>query len=89
MNCQLNISLYSEHTNVHTLHRFLDEDLADFCKENDWKIDGEFISIRNQEAHVKSKNISEKITFESKHYFTFFSLVISTHFWSYFQSLQQ
>ncbi|XP_066934927.1 eukaryotic translation initiation factor 3 subunit K-like [Clytia hemisphaerica] len=42
-----------------------DEDLAEFCKDNDWKIDGEFVSIRNQDAHVKSKNISEKITFEN------------------------
>lgn len=43
-----------------------DEVLAEFCKENDWHPDGENIFIRNQDAHVKSKNISEKITFDSK-----------------------
>lgn len=45
---------------------YLDDDLTGFCKENEWEVDGEFVSIRNQEEHVKSKNISEKITFESK-----------------------
>jgi len=45
---------------------FLDEDLVSFSKENEWEINGDYIHIRNQEAHVKSKNISEKITFDSK-----------------------
>lgn len=48
------------------LFHISEEDLTEFCKENDWHADGENIFIRNQDAHVKSKNISEKITFDSK-----------------------
>ena len=45
---------------------FLDDELTAFCKESEWQISGEFVSIGNQEENVKSKNISEKITFDSK-----------------------
>ena len=38
------------------------------CLEEQWQINGDQVFIANQEEHIKSKNITEKITFESKIY---------------------
>lgn len=45
---------------------YSEEDLKSYCNDNDWKIEDENIFLSNQEEHIKSKNISEKITFDSK-----------------------
>ncbi|XP_057303622.1 eukaryotic translation initiation factor 3 subunit K-like [Hydractinia symbiolongicarpus] len=42
-----------------------EEDLKSYCNDNDWKIEDENIFLSNQEEHIKSKNISEKITFDN------------------------
>ena len=39
------------------------------CLEQQWQINGDQVFISNQEEHIKSKNITEKITFESKIYY--------------------
>ncbi|XP_065052472.1 eukaryotic translation initiation factor 3 subunit K-like [Rhopilema esculentum] len=42
-----------------------DEDLKRMCLEQQWQITGDQVFIANQEEHIKSKNITEKITFEN------------------------
>jgi len=41
-----------------------DEELLSICADNNWAVEGEHVSIHNQEANIKSKNINEKITFD-------------------------
>lgn len=45
------------------------------CLEQQWEINGDQVFIANQEDHIKSKNITEKITFESMISIYFASLV--------------
>ncbi|XP_047138517.1 eukaryotic translation initiation factor 3 subunit K isoform X1 [Hydra vulgaris] len=40
-------------------------EFSDLLKEYKWVLNNENVLIANQEAHIKSKNISEKITFDN------------------------
>jgi len=42
-----------------------EDDLKRMCLEQQWQINGDQVFISNQEEHIKSKNITEKITFEN------------------------
>eukprot|EP00794_Sanderia_malayensis_P017629 gene17629-19383_t len=44
-----------------------EDELKKTCLEQQWQIDGNKVFIANQEEHIKSKNITEKITFDSEY----------------------
>lgn len=55
-------SLLKEYLNDDTIE---DLEITKFCAENGWKMEDDHVYINSQEAHIKSKNISEKITFDN------------------------
>lgn len=48
------------------LFYFLDADLRSWVAKNGWKEEpNNMVFISNQEEHVKTKNITEKVTFDT------------------------
>ena len=58
--------LFGKLSHISDILLFLEDDLKRLCLEQQWQISGDQVFIANQEEHIKSKNITEKITFESK-----------------------
>ena len=68
--CQA-VSISYQHIKEGTLRELLgdleDEELEDWIKQNDWtRKEDQLIFVTNQEEIVKSKNIVDKVNFESE-----------------------